>query len=143
MSFTGDLLEGLAQHIATAGIATYRPAGAYVAGETAIAFAGMPPDPDRVIVVSAYAVTDDATLSDSVVGVQVRCRGLTDPRDVELLADAVFGLLHGAHSVQLGAVHVVQALRNSSAPLGQDDNNRWEHTDNYYLTVHRPSTNRT
>jgi hypothetical protein len=144
MSFTGDLLNGVAAVLAGAGAGTYRADGsAYAAGETAIVFGAMPQTPDRAIVLSAYTVTDDASLSDSVIGLQVRCRGGSDPHDVEAIAGAVFDQLHGRTAYQAGTVRVVQSLRRSGTPLGRDDSNRWEHSDNYYLTVHRPSLHRT
>src|SRR6185437_15571705 len=69
MSFSGDLLNGLAAFLAAAGAGTYRSDGtAYTSGETAIVFAAMPQTPDRAIVLSAYPVTDDPSLSDSVIG---------------------------------------------------------------------------
>lgn len=143
MSFSGDLLNGLAAFLAAAGAGTYRSSGAYAAGETGIFFAAMPQSPDRAIVLTPYPVADDPSLSDSVVGVQIRCRGGFDPHDVEAVADGVFTVLHGKYAFDLGPVHVVEALRRSGVPLGRDDSNRWEHSDNYYLTVHRPSANRT
>jgi hypothetical protein len=143
VSFTGDLLDGVAALLAGAGAGTFRPAGAYQPGETAIVFAAMPQTPDRAIVLSTYDVADDASLSDSVIGLQVRCRGGSDPHDVEAIAGAVFDLLHGRTAYQAGAVRVVQSLRQSGTPLGRDDSNRWEHSGNYYLTVHRPSPHRT
>ncbi|MFB9687705.1 minor capsid protein [Amycolatopsis plumensis] len=144
MSFTGDLLDGLAQLLAGGGVGTYRADGsAYAPGETGIFFAAMPQSPDRAIVLATYTVTDDASLSDSVIGLQVRCRGSADPHDVEDVAGAVFDLLHGRTAFQAGTVHIVQALHQSGAPLGRDDSNRWERSENYYLTVHRPSTYRT
>jgi hypothetical protein len=142
MSFTTDLLQGLAQYLAAAGIGTYRPTGAYLPSETAIAFDAMPPDPDRAIVLSDYPVSDDPSLSDSVVGIQIRTRGLSDPLDVKSISDAVFALLHGANWVNFGTVRVVEILRNSGIPMGRDENLRWERSDNYYATVNRPSTNR-
>jgi len=144
VSFTGDLLDGLAQVLATGGAGTYRADGsAYLPGETAIVFEAMPQAPDRVIVLSDYPVADDASLSDSVIGVQVRCRGGADPHDVKNIAGTVFDQLHGRTAYQAGTVRVVQSLHQSGAPLGRDDSNRWERSENYYLTVHRPSTYRT
>jgi hypothetical protein len=144
MTFTSELLVGLAGHLEVNGVGTYRGDGsAYLAGETAIVFAELPQTPDRAIALSTYPVTDDPSLSDSVVGVQIRCRGLADPNDVNGLADGVFDLLHGATAFTVGTVRVVEAFRNSGVPLGQDQNRRWETSENYYLTVHRPSTNRT
>lgn len=144
MSFTGDLLDGIAQVLADGGAGTYRSNGsAYLPSETAIVFAAMPQTPDRVIALATYTVTDDASLSDSVVGLQVRCRGGANPHDVEAVAGSVFDLLHGRTAYQAGTVRIVQSLHQSGAPLGRDDSNRWERSENYYLTVHRPSAHRT
>jgi hypothetical protein len=87
MSFTADLFVGLAQRIADHGIGTYRADGsAYLATETAIVSSAMPQTPDRAIVLSDYPVTDDPALSDSVLGMQMRCRGRpNDPNDVKAI----------------------------------------------------------
>jgi hypothetical protein len=144
VSFTGDLLDGLAQLLADGGAGTYRSDGTvYLSSETAIVLEAMPQTPDRAIVLSDYPVTDDASLSDSVIGVQVRCRGGADPHDVKAIAGSVFDQLHGRTAYQAGTVRVVQSLHQSGAPLGRDDSNRWERSENYYLTVHRPSAHRT
>lgn len=144
MSFDGDLLDGMAALLVGASVGVLRIDGsAYLPAETAIAFEAMPQEPDRAIVLSTYAVADDASLSDSVVGLQVRCRGGADPHDVKAIAGAVFDQLHGRTAYTAGTVRIVQSLRQSGAPLGQDQNNRWEHSGNYYLTVHRPSPHRT
>ncbi len=45
MSYTVDLLDGLARLLDTAGVGTYRPDGVYAAGETAITIAATPPCP--------------------------------------------------------------------------------------------------
>lgn len=144
MSYTTALGIGLAQRIADAGIGTYRVDGsAYLPTETAIVFGAMPPDPDRAIVLSDYPVTDDPSLSDSILGWQMRCRGGVSPNDVAGISDALFDLFHGAKDYTVNGVRVVVSLRNSGLPGGRDDNNRWERFDNYYFTVHRPSANRT
>ena len=43
----------------------------------------------------------------------------------------------------LGGITVVQIKRKSFAPMGIDANARYERSDNYYLDVARPGTNRT
>jgi hypothetical protein len=141
-SFTGSLLDGLAHHLATAGIGLYQPGTAYRDSDTGITLAAMPDTPTRVVVLTAYGDSDDPSLSDSEIRVQVRCRAGTDPREVHTLADQVFDLLHGACSYNLGTVRVVQSYRTSSAPLGMDTHYRHEHSDNYRLTVWRPSPHR-
>lgn len=144
MGFETDLLTGLAQFIAGAAIGTWRANGAYTANETAIVIDTIPATPDRVITLSDYPVSDDPTLSDSVIGVQVRTRwGGQDPRPTKDLDSSIFALLHGMPAINLvGGVHVVSCFRRSGASLGEDANSRWMRSSNYYLTVHRPSTNR-
>jgi hypothetical protein len=143
--FSTDLLTGLAVHLHNASVGTWNTSGAYTALQTAITLGTVPQRPDRCITLNSYGVTDSPALSDSIIGVQVRCRwGGADPRYADDLADSVFMLLHGLTNTTLSTgVCVVECLRNSYAQLGQDGNQRWENTSNYYVTCHRPSTNRT
>ena len=141
-----DLLTGLAVHIAAAGLGTWNASGdAYTPGQTGITLGTVPQTPDRCITLTAYPVGDDPALSDSTLGVQVRCRWTgQDPRPVDDLADQLFGLLHGLTALTLTTgVYIVQCLRRSGVGLGQDDNRRWETAQNFYIDVHRPSTHRT
>lgn len=144
MAFEVDLLTGIAQHIAGAGLGTWRASGAYTSGETAIVLDTVPATPDRVITLTDYAVSDDPTLSDSMIGIQIRTRwGGLDPRLVKDLDGAIFALLHGMPATTLtGGVRVVSCFRRSGVSMGQDANNRWGRSSNYYTQVHRPSTNR-
>ena len=147
--FSTDLLTGLAVYLAAGGLgATWSPNGTYTALQTGIVLGTVPQTPDRIITLTSYAVDDAPALSDSTLGVQVRCRwNGADPRPVDDLADAIFTLLHGKTGLTLGsgasAVTVVQCLRNSAVTFGQDTNGRWSNAQNFYLHVHRPSTNRT
>ena len=143
--FSTDVLTGLATYLAAGGLgATYVTSGAYTTLQTGIVLGNVPQAPDRIITLSAYSVSDDPALSDSVLGVQIRCRwGGQDPRPVDDLADAIFNLLHGKTGLVLSTgVTIVQVLRHSATTLGQDSNARWSNVSNYYLTAHRPSTNR-
>lgn len=143
MGYTTDLLTGLAEHIAGAGIGVWRTAGAYAADETGIVLDVVPQSPDNVIVLSAYSVSDDRVHADSVTGVQIRTRTEgQDPRPTDDLADDIFGLLHGASGLTLGGVAVQLVYRQSWAPLGADQNQRHERSDNYYLETWRPATHR-
>ena len=144
--FTTDLLTGLAVYLAAGGLgATWNTSGAYTALQTGIVLGNIPQTPDRVITLTAYGVTDSPNMSDSTVGVQVRTRwGGQDKRGVDDLDDAIFNLLHGKCDFTLTTGVVVgQCLRQSAATLGQDENGRWQNVSNYYLSVWRPSTNRT
>ena len=138
------LLTGIAQLLATAGLGTWRDTGVYTAAETGIVMDTVPASPDRVITLTDYVVADDPTLSDSVIGVQVRTRwGGQDPRPVKDLDGSIFDVLHGMPATTLtGGVRVVSCFRRSGTSMGQDLNGRWGRSSNYYATVHRPSQNR-
>lgn len=146
--FQTRLLKGLAVFLdadATLG-ATWNIAGAYTANQTGIFLRKVPQSPDRVITLSTYGIGDDPSLSDSQLAVQVRCRwGGQDPGPVDDLADAIFDLLDSKIAWTLSTgVMIVQCLRQSGpVSLGQDTNGRWSNSQNFYMTVHRPSTNRT
>ena len=141
MGWTTDLLVGLAEHLVdVVPDLAWRPSGpAYTAAEVGVVLGAMPPDPDRVVVLTAYPVSGSG-LSDVVQGVQVRCRGTrgspTSPCDLD---DAVYAVLHGAENLRLGGVVVAHTRRASAAQLGPDANRRHETTSNYYLTTAHPS----
>lgn len=137
MPWTTDVLTAAAEHLATAGVGAWRPEGAYAAGETGILLRAFPPSPDRVVVLTAYPVAESAHLSDVTLGIQVRCRGTKDPRDVADLADAVRDLWHGARGLMLGPAHVALLWRQSHTELGADGNGRWSTSSNFYAqTTH-------
>lgn len=147
MSATNDLLDGLAQLLADAGVASYTPAGVYTVDQTGVFFSlmpagaeGAPPGPDRCVVLSAYALSDQPGLPLGQITVQVRTRGLEDPRDVTALSDAVYDLFQGLTDRTFGSVHLIQMLRKSSLPMGQDTNRRWQQSQNYTCDVDLPAT---
>lgn len=142
MSFTSDLLTGLATILDTAGVGTYRSDGSgYLTGETAITFSLLPQQPDRCIALTAYPILDQVVEPLSTIGVQIRTRTApSDPLGVDDLADDVFQTLQALSGVQLGTAWLVQILRNSAIPLGQDMSLRWERSDNYYADVNTPVT---
>lgn len=144
MGHTSDLLSGIAEYLGTQGVGTWRATGVYSAGETGIVLGLLPQSPDAVISLAGYSVSDDATLSDSVMGVQVRTRtaGL-DPRPTADLADAIFVALQGLGDVTLGGVRIQMIARQSWTQLGADSSQRQQRSDNYYVTTHYPSTHRT
>lgn len=142
--FTTDLLTGLGVYLAANGVGTWNTSGVYTSGQTGIVLGNLPQSPDRIVTLTSYGVSDSPSLSDSVIGVQIRCRwGGQDPRLVDDLQDVIFNLLQWMTSVSLSTgVEIVQCTRNSMATLGQDANGRWSNVSNYYLSVWRPSTNR-
>lgn len=136
-----DVIDGIAQLIAGAGLATYNPVGVYTAGQTGILMKAVTPTPDRIVTLTAYQVSDNVTLSETRFGVQVRLRGTADPRDVDELGDGIFSVLHGLTGVTFGTVFAEQILRQSSITLGQDASKRWERADAYYVDAALPPTN--
>jgi hypothetical protein len=142
VSFTTDLLRGLAQFLNDQGIGVvYKPDGGYVAGDTGVFFKGLPTSPNRVVAISAYGATDEAKIALSHLRVQFWFRGNPDDSlDVDDLGDAVFQAMQGLEHQTFGTAHVVQALRVSSVQLGIDGSKRSERTDNYALDVNVPTT---
>lgn len=146
MSFTTNLLTGMAEHLAAAGAGTWRPDGtAYQPGETAIVLRDIPQQPDRLITLAPYVLDGTAFrgLADHQTAVQVRIRGTQDPRICNEIGDAVFDALDSLADVVWHGIAVVQVWRQSYTSLGQDTNLRWEASHNYYLDVMRPTTYRT
>jgi hypothetical protein len=145
VGYRTDLLTGIAELLDAAGAARWSAAGAYAPGDLPVVTVGsVPATPDRVVTLTGYGVSDDPHLADTTTGVQVRCRWSgADLRPVDDLADAIFDVLHALGPVTLSTgVRVVSVHRQSSAPLGQDGNQRWSRVDNYYVTAHRPSPHR-
>ena len=129
MSFTKDLLLGLAAYVSAGGIADPGFMKALPAG------------PDRCFSISAYSTSDEPKVALSHIRVQFWFRGIVNNSlDVDDFADSVFNLLHGIEHVQFGTAHVNQMLRVSSMQHGADANKRNERSDNYELDVDVPVT---
>lgn len=141
-----DLLVGLAQYLDDEALGTWSTDAAYSDDDTAITLSRVPDAPDRLITLTSYGSGDAVGLSDSVIGVQVRCRwGGADPRLVDDLADAVFAALHNQSAWTLSSDVYVVLSRRISGPvsLGQDQHDRWSNAQNFAFAVHYPSTHRT
>lgn len=147
-SFEERVLRGVAALLAGNPAATValtddqgNPAINYTAGQVGLYLDTWPEIPGGSVTLSDYPVTDDLALSDSVLGLQVTIRH-ADLSTVKAIASDVFNLLHGRQASMLGTVTLVSARRASGSNLGQDSNERRGRADNYYLTLHRPTTNR-
>lgn len=143
------MLKGFAQLIDMHTNAVWLESGSYAEGVIGITIQAVPERPDGVVTLSAYSVTDDPALSDSVIGLQVRVRrGGANPTPTNDLADELFDLLHGLSDFELPAVEdergvwVVSCVRRSQVPGGQDGNRRWSDIQNFYVTIHAPSAHR-
>lgn len=147
MTATNDILTGIAQLIAGAGIAVWNPNGAYQLTDTGILMKIMADGagvPDRVVVLNLVPLTDEISNPLGRSMLQVAGRGLRNqPLDVDALLDPIFDLLHGRKGDVFGSVTVVQMFRTSSVPMGEDALVRQERSDKYYLDVAAaPTTNR-
>lgn len=140
---TRDLLTGIAQYLHDAGVGVYDPDPTHVYDptDTVITTKNLPSTVPRAIMLTAYGPSDHPTINLSQFRVQVWMRGVpNDSLDVDDLADEVFHALHGLESHWFGSVYVVQANRVSALPMGEDDNNRHERSDNYACDANRPAT---
>lgn len=146
--FNTNLLTNLATFLQTNSLGTWNTSGAYTSSQTGITLYTMPAGvTDKIICLSAYGVSDEPLTNHSIIGVQIRCRmNGANPTLADDLADSIFVLLQGKTNWALGtgatATTVVLCERNSFVSLGQDANNRWMNSSNYYFTVYYPSTNR-
>jgi len=144
--FRTNLLTGLAVLLSNAGIGSWNESGVYTSDQTGIVIGTVPQSPDRIITLTSYGASGDSpALSDSILGVQVRCRwDGEDPRPVDDLADSIYDFLHGrTHYLLSTGVAVVQSLCQSGpTSIGQDSDLRWSNVTNYYVIAHRPSTYR-
>ena len=141
--WTSRLIAGAAQHLDDLGIGVYRPTGAYTADEIGIFQRVIPPTPDRVITLATYVIASPVGLADFTTGLQVRIRATVDPRVCDDLGDAIFDAWDSAAGLRWSLIPIVQIYRQSSASLGQDGNDRWESSHNYYVEAMRPTIYRT
>lgn len=142
--FERRFLTGIAQLLHDQTSATWRPTTPYQPAEVAVVLETVPQAPESVVVLAAYGVDDDPSLSDTVLGLQVTTRRPgQNPGPGYDLAGEVFDALHGrTETVLSGGVYLVQCLRRSHTSIGQDSNGRWRRVQNFYCTVHRPSPHR-
>jgi hypothetical protein len=132
------LMTGVGQLLDDEGIGVFATTGTYAADAWAV-FIGLTPDqPDRAITLMTYPV-EDTDLTSMITGLQIRFRGLRDPREVENTSDAVYNLLHMREHYRLNDVPVNLSWRQSGAWMGQDQNQRIERVENFYLRTERES----
>jgi hypothetical protein len=146
-AFLNCLCAGLAEYLVAADIGlAYSEDGIYTAQQSGITVMAVPPAPSRLVALTPYPLGDDPTLSDSIIGLQIRTRSAgVDPRDVLELDDAIADQLLGNFPLQLAnGVQITSLVRTSAVSLGQDDATppRWGWSSNYRLTVYRPGPHR-
>jgi hypothetical protein len=142
---TRALLVGLAQQWEAETNLDVAYAESYPTGFSGIGLlvAGTPSDaPKRQVAIASYDYPwDDPTLSDSMVAVQFKIRTPHYADYLEIDSE-LFDLLQGRDVGLLGGVTVVSVERNSGGYLGQGPDGRETGTQNYFLTVHRPTAHR-
>ena len=145
-SFTENLLNGLGAFLASprpgrSHPLTWRANGQYLAGESGIwVYLSGEAHNKTGVAIRAFGGVDDPSLSDSEPQVQLDFYGTA--LEVVRMVDDTFDALHGRWGGTLGGVKVQLSLRTSGAVLGQDEAGNVRQTENYSLTVHRPSPNR-
>lgn len=137
-----DLLDGLAQHLAAAGLVTYDPTG--TTGD--LFMEAMPSTPDECVVLTLYGASgeQDSKLGYDTPMLQVRARGTIDPRVSRARAEALYAELHGLGPVTLPDGSYLLSCIATATPgsIGRDEVDRFEHTCNYRLEVRAVTTHR-
>jgi hypothetical protein len=132
------LMTGVGQMLADAGLGNFTLTGTYPDDEWAFFVGIMPDQPDRAIALMTYPV-EDTDLTNVITGLQLRYRGLRDPREVEDMSDAVYDLLHMRAHYEVNGTPVNLSWRQSGSWVGQDTNQRVERVENFYLRTERES----
>jgi hypothetical protein len=123
---------------------TWRPTATYQPGEIGIGLMTFPTGLDKAVALSPYPLGDDATLSDSTIGLQVKTRSTgADPRDVWALDDAIANFLLGLYPTTLPTgIRITTMGDRISTSLGQDEKQRWIWSSSYPCGIYRPSVHR-
>ena len=132
-------LDAIAEHLAAAGLATYRPAAPYQPADGWPLFVEQrPPDPDEVVVVTGYGGDPGGLHPEPPL--QVVTRSL-DVRASRHQAEAIEQhLTEPRGGVDLpGGWRLVQApsVNGAVTHLGLDDRDRHQHVTNHALTLER------
>lgn len=144
MTFTKNLLTGLALDLVAGGIGVYRATGKYEPSETGIVIGYFPDQPSNIIALTPYGV-DASAAGDDIQGVQARVRkDGQDPRPVLDLADLIYERWHMRdHATLPGGVATTLITWKSSTSGGRDASGRNSLIQNFYVQhprviPHRP-----
>lgn len=136
MSWTDDLLGGIASVIAELGVGSYDPTG-----DTGnITLGAVDDEPDNAIGLQPYNLQADPAMADVTQPVQIWVRG--DQAWVKATADAIFDGLHGAINQTFGGVACPLVYLYSDVPQGIDQRGRTQRALNYYVQAMRPTASR-
>jgi hypothetical protein len=145
MGATGDLFDGLATTLQTAGVGRYIPptdtTSVFATSDTAIVRLKLPTSPDRAVALRVMRTVADVTSPFSTFLVQALTRGLqNNPADATTLTDAVTAALLGLTGVQMGATHLVQLRFAGTVDLDEDDSMRSLWSTKFLADVDEPPT---
>jgi Bacteriophage minor capsid protein len=132
------LLSGIAQYLASAGVARYSATGAYTGTGLPAVFTGALPDaPAAAICLVVYDDDRDRDDWNPDLYVQIRARaGTADPRPTDDLSDLIFDTLHNAeHYLLAGGQRVLLSRRTIRTQPTMDDAKRWSRADSYRFTL--------
>lgn len=135
MSFTTDLIAGLAEWLDAAGAGTWNPDDT-----SSIVDGALPDEVEQGIGLTPYNLSADSTVSDVVQPVQLYLRG--DAAWVKETADLVFDEWHGQVERTIGGIRCALIELNSDVPMGVDQRGRTERALNYQIHAHRPTASR-
>jgi hypothetical protein len=133
---------GIARYLESLNLLEFDEAGVH--GDTFVE--SMPSSPDQaVMVIDQPGPGSDSELGYDSPGFQVIVRGTSDPRVSFDRAREIYDALHGLGPVNLpDGTRLLScvAMQSHPVPIGQDSNNRFEHTLNFQtevraLTAHR------
>lgn len=138
--FRMGLLGSIGQYLQEKGVAKWTTP--WAATDTAISVDVFPASPDKAIALTLYPVSSPGG-TDLIMGLQLRIRGKPGNRteDKDIL-DKAEDALDGLKGITWAGVPIVLVELKSGAYLGQDTNNRPEHSANYYITLTREGLNR-
>lgn len=141
------IAEALAAHLASIGLGTWDPDGAYSDADLwPLAIATMPARPSRVVAVTVYPGPESSVLLGyDEQNVQFRVRGDEDPTTSGGHAAALYSALHGLRSMALpGGLWLVSAVGAQAGPIpmGRDENGRHEHAVNVRAEHRNRTTHR-
>lgn len=143
--FLRDFLHGWAQYLADAELGiTWPPPdpGVYQPADVGIGMLTFPTDLDTAVALTPVPFSDDATQTQTVINLQVKCRA-KDRFACMRLNSAINSKVAGLFPYTLSTgIHIVSMDDSSSTPLGQDGNDRFIWSSNYPMTAHRPTANR-
>lgn len=144
MTFLTNVRRGVAEITAaeSGGVLKFSPAGEYLPTDAGLYSVLLPEHPDTAVAITLYPVSDLSTDGDAILGCQFMMRS-SSISTLDAIEDAIASSWTRRPNDKLAGETLVMSKFASGASLGQDSNDRLRRSANFYLTIHRPNTNRT